>query len=111
MLKFLKKILGIKSPSACYGNLKTTFKIRNSYYYPHLFECGFYTLNEAREKIGMDPINPKIERPTNCKNCGAPLTGDKCEYCGTEYSNIKTSRNPFEEIETAPPLTADKYNL
>ena len=23
---------------------------------------------------------------TNCKNCGAPLTGTKCEYCGTEYA-------------------------
>ena len=22
---------------------------------------------------------------TNCKNCGAVLTGGKCEYCGTEY--------------------------
>ena len=21
---------------------------------------------------------------TNCKNCGAPLHGGKCEYCGTE---------------------------
>lgn len=23
----------------------------------------------------------------NCINCGAPLHGDKCEYCETEYSN------------------------
>ena len=23
--------------------------------------------------------------PTNCKNCGAPLTGCECEYCGTRY--------------------------
>lgn len=22
----------------------------------------------------------------NCKNCGAPLHGCKCEYCGTEYT-------------------------
>ena len=22
---------------------------------------------------------------TNCINCGAPITGDKCEYCGTVY--------------------------
>lgn len=22
---------------------------------------------------------------TNCINCGAPLSGDKCEYCGTVY--------------------------
>lgn len=24
---------------------------------------------------------------TNCINCGAPLHGGKCEYCGTEYEN------------------------
>ena len=22
-----------------------------------------------------------------CVNCGAPLTGNKCEYCGTEYGD------------------------
>lgn len=27
----------------------------------------------------------KITSLTNCKNCGAPLTGTKCEYCGTDY--------------------------
>lgn len=21
----------------------------------------------------------------NCRNCGMPLTGPKCEYCGTDY--------------------------
>ena len=25
-------------------------------------------------------------RLTNCVNCGAPLHGNKCEYCGTEYT-------------------------
>ena len=29
--------------------------------------------------------HPKKELPHNCVNCGAPLHGDKCEYCGTEY--------------------------
>ena len=24
--------------------------------------------------------------PTNCVNCGAVLSGYKCEYCGTDYS-------------------------
>lgn len=22
---------------------------------------------------------------TNCRNCGAPMKGYKCEYCGTRY--------------------------
>lgn len=25
---------------------------------------------------------------TNCKNCGAILTGNLCEYCGTRYDII-----------------------
>ena len=28
--------------------------------------------------------NPN-SKPTNCVNCGAPLTSYKCEYCGTYY--------------------------
>ena len=24
--------------------------------------------------------------PTNCPNCGAPITGPKCEYCGTVFN-------------------------
>lgn len=27
-------------------------------------------------------IRPKF---SNCKNCGAPLKTDECEYCGTQY--------------------------
>jgi len=26
-----------------------------------------------------------IQIPTNCKNCGAPLTSPTCPYCGTKY--------------------------
>ena len=26
-------------------------------------------------------------RPANCINCAAPLTGNKCSYCGTEYTD------------------------
>ena len=31
------------------------------------------------------PAEPSKPRVTNCKNCGAPLHGNHCEYCGTEY--------------------------
>ena len=27
---------------------------------------------------------------TNCPNCGAPITGDKCEYCGTSFRYAAT---------------------
>lgn len=29
---------------------------------------------------------------TNCKNCGAPLTGCVCEYCGTDYGEREKKR-------------------
>lgn len=48
---------------------------------------------EEAAKLYMDMFNriakdmellnkPKI---SNCKNCGAPLHGNRCEYCDTEY--------------------------
>lgn len=27
----------------------------------------------------------------NCKNCGAPVHGYKCDYCGTEYPELRYS--------------------
>lgn len=34
-------------------------------------------------------INIKIDlmqnKQTNCPNCGAVITGVKCEYCGTDF--------------------------
>lgn len=27
-------------------------------------------------------------KPTNCPNCGAPLNGSKCEYCGTITNDV-----------------------
>ena len=35
---------------------------------------------------------------TNCKNCGAPLHGNRCEYCGTEYS---VSQDVYVELDGA----------
>lgn len=28
---------------------------------------------------------------TNCVNCGAPLAGSECQYCGTEYADASDS--------------------
>ena len=30
----------------------------------------------------------------NCRNCGMPLTGPKCEYCGTDYSAEMEAKKP-----------------
>lgn len=29
----------------------------------------------------------KWNRMTNCKNCGAPIVGSLCEYCGSRIEN------------------------
>lgn len=41
---------------------------------------------ETRRVLIDDQTIEKNTKLTNCKNCGAPLTGTKCEYCGTEYA-------------------------
>lgn len=51
-------------------------------------ECK--TLNEMCENIGLKPVQvqkPLVERFGNCPNCGAPVTGNKCEYCGTVFNH------------------------
>lgn len=49
-------------------------------------EISVYTINEASGLHSLEPIPPKKEdRLYNCPNCGAPITGDKCEYCGTMF--------------------------
>lgn len=40
---------------------------------------------------------------TNCKNCGAVLKGNKCEYCGTRYSLIETDIKPTAIYPLSPP--------
>lgn len=34
----------------------------------------------------------------NCKNCGAPLTGSYCEYCGTYYGNKELDDYRLQEV-------------
>lgn len=39
----------------------------------------------------------KIKPKATCVNCGAPLHGFKCEYCGTEYECEKTVQDSYCE--------------
>lgn len=34
---------------------------------------------------------------TNCANCGAPLHGSICEYCGTEYGQNHAKKDFYME--------------
>lgn len=46
-------------------------------------------------KIGKR-IKPK-EELLNCPNCSAPISGDRCDYCGTQFIDCTTIRTdkPF----------------
>lgn len=52
-----------------------------------------WTGTEAVE-ISVDydfpPMTDKLEYPTHCPSCGAPVNSSrhKCEYCGVEYRKI-----------------------
>ena len=48
----------------------------------------------SRNEIKRDAsfYNPGL----NCPNCGAPITGDRCEYCGTQFIDTTVDCNkPF----------------
>lgn len=51
---------------------------------PYHTPIRYEVLNKLEERLDFTPekIKPKF---TNCKNCGAPLKSDECEYCGTQY--------------------------
>jgi len=54
-----------------------------------------YILNSIEEYAVYDTVGKKIaswkvedtaqSTYINCRNCGAPVKGYKCKYCGTKY--------------------------
>lgn len=36
---------------------------------------------------------------SNCPNCGAPIVGNKCEYCGTIFNDIQEKYQFSQEQE------------
>lgn len=54
-----------------------------------------------------------MKKKLNCVNCGAPLHGDKCEYCGTEYDfddiiHVKTSYIPLEDVVSIVKVSGER---
>ena len=41
----------------------------------------YMTIQDAINYLEKMNLKPKL----NCPNCGAPITGSKCEYCGTYF--------------------------
>ena len=54
----------------------------------------------------------KIKYPSNCKNCGAVLHSEICEYCGTEYgeadTNVMNSVSPMIDVMKSVPSIPTK---
>lgn len=48
------------------------------------FDCNEYSLNETSIELSPEPIQ-NLPKHHNCRNCGAPVFGYKCDYCGTRY--------------------------
>ena len=44
-------------------------------------------VNKMKEYIDIK-IDLAQNKRTNCPNCGAPITGMKCEYCSTDFEAI-----------------------
>ena len=51
-----------------------------------------YFANRMKEYVDVK-IGLTQNKHTNCPNCGAIITGMKCEYCGTDFEAVmKISR-------------------
>lgn len=46
-----------------------------------------YFANRMKEYIDIK-VELTQNKQTNCPNCGAIITGMKCEYCGTDFGAI-----------------------
>lgn len=55
-------------------------------------ENGAFEIGEMPSSLNYDysPMTDKLEYPTHCPSCGAPVNSSrrKCEYCGVEYRKI-----------------------
>lgn len=49
-------------------------------------------------------------REIKCINCGAPLHGDTCEYCGSHYENKKFSCD-IEDYQGTIVIGGNSYNV
>lgn len=46
---------------------------------------GLALINEKIKQILNEDAKKYETKQLNCPNCSAPITSDKCEYCGTVF--------------------------
>lgn len=50
------------------------------------FDCEPMTLEI--QLVREEDLNGILETTRTCKNCGASVHGNRCEYCGSEYREV-----------------------
>lgn len=54
----------------------------------------------------------KMREKLNCPNCGAPIIGAKCEYCGTQFydfADIELNKECYIRIKYKDLILAAKF--
>ena len=75
-----------------------------------LYGSKWEEFGKTSYEVNVQPA--KIKYPSNCKNCGAVLHSEICEYCGTEYgeadTNITNSVSPMIDVMKSVPSIPTK---
>lgn len=58
-----------------------------------------------------EDYDPPAWKNTNCRNCGAPLKGGKCEYCGTQVEPPRRVLVPEPETHSYITIDAEKIQI
>ena len=101
--EYVRKHCGAREVQYSSCDMQTTFILEKGTPFPnfatnydevHIINTGekfvYYGGEWTRYDSGVIAEPPKNKtpptHPTNCKNCGAVLRSNVCEYCGTHYT-------------------------
>lgn len=57
---------------------------------------NLYANNQIVESVPEPSDFKKLDLPLNCPNCGAPIHGGSCEYCGTTFYRLAVGEDSYE---------------
>lgn len=58
---------------------------------------NLYANNQIIESMPEPSDFKKLDLPLNCPNCGAPIHGRSCEYCGTIFYRLAVGEDSYEQ--------------
>lgn len=50
-------------------------------------DCLTYFIEQIKQNIDKK-IELRAHKNTTCPNCGAVITSNRCEYCGTDFEQV-----------------------